>query len=186
MNKLIYTLFLLPFLLVSCGGELPKSELRDCTEAIITQYPNFESNDIAKEAVAKAVVEKSKTLLNQPTTFFDNVEFRFLDLMEGENGYNVLMECDEFCEIDAPKGSSNKYVIANAVAQIVGQIDETTAAQLDKNKKYFIRGTIEGWQEDPLPHSLARVALKGVSMDGIFYGAFSIKDLKLTEAPHDK
>ncbi len=66
MNKILFSLLVIAIALTACSaGETKLTELREFTESLMGEYPNFESNDIAKKLMEDAIKTKAATLIDQ-------------------------------------------------------------------------------------------------------------------------
>ena len=63
MKKLLF--ITLVTLLSACWSEQPKSEIENALTPIISEYPNYESNDMAREQAMSRVETWGKSLLGK-------------------------------------------------------------------------------------------------------------------------
>lgn len=174
MKKLLF--ITLVTLLSACWSEQPKSEIENALTPIISEYPNYESNDMAREQAMSRVETWGKSLLGKAAPF-NGSEFSFRKMETVDGHTAAFFVARGFVEIDAPKGSSNKYVISSPTVVVLAQIDNATAAKLDGNKKYSLSGTVKDWsaKDDFF------IASGSMTPDDIFMGTFLMDNPTISE-----
>lgn len=174
----IVCIFSIALMIASCNNNSTKDDpyLVKYTDKLITQYPNYSSNKLAKEAILDSISTHAQSFIGKEVRDLEGLEFEFYKLIEGEKGYCVVFKGSCISRIDAPKGSTNKYVIATSCLVAFGNIDDEIATKLDKNKKYSISGILHNWDGD---NSLG-ISSKVLS-DDLDYGTYILDNMSISE-----
>ena len=178
--KKFFILLCLTAILYSCGGSTkPQAPVEKWIDGLVTEYPNYDSNELTKKAVRDSVVAFGNKAVDKPTDFLNGVEFRFAKMVE--NGDSVAVFFDSSgcrSEIDAPENSSRKYVYTDIIIRVLGKVDKATAAKLDKEKLYTLTGVVHAWDEED------RFFISTHAISNIDLGTFILNDdIEITEVP---
>lgn len=143
INFLIFSL--LTILLTSCSGPNPNSELEAKCESLMEKYPNYESNDIAYQAINDSISTYCESFVEKEASLLKGIEYDFIEIFDNKNTGNhaALFRGRAFCEIEV-KGGKTKYIISSPQV-IVGAISEEQLATLDNNQKCSISGVVHAW-----------------------------------------
>lgn len=164
-------------LISSCS--LPKSgtELEAKCEALMEMYPNFESNDMARNALNDSVRCYCESFVGKEATLLQGIEFNYLDSYENPDtgGYSALFGGREYCEIDA-KGGKTKYISSDAQILVLGPVSDEMAVTLDKNQVYSLSGNVHTWDGDNL------LGHTGLTIGaGISFGTFVLDSMNVNK-----
>lgn len=179
MKKLLFPLLtVLALAYSSCGdSNEPKPPIESWTNNLIAKYPNFRSNDIAEQAVLDSISNYSNSFVNKEATLFDGMEFKYLE-MTNENGdsVNVMLRGQAFSEIES-SAEGSKYIISEIRCLAVGYVSKEVASTLSSGYKYSLTGTVE----QVVINDANFKAEATLTPDDLFFGAFAIKDMKITK-----
>lgn len=176
--KRLFFVFTITLMIVSCGTNSSKEDpyVVKFTERLIKQYPNYSSNKLAKEAVQDSIVKHAQSFIGKEAKDLEGIEFSFYKLIKGENGYCAVFKGSGLSMIDAPKGSSKKYVIASSNIIAFGNVDDVIATKLDSNKEYFISGILHNWDGD---NNLG--IYSSMTSNDLDFGTYILEDMSITE-----
>lgn len=163
-------LFLLVFvaLVVSCFEKQEvKPGIVQYAESIMTQYPNYESNDIARDSLYASIKKRQQSIAD-----LEGVRFYFSKLIENGDRHSALFESRGTYATIYPDG--DKDIMASIQIAVLGLIDEVTAASLDSNKEYTVTGTLHAW-DDKDPFFVSDRLL------GIYFGTYILDEMKVAE-----
>lgn len=149
MRDMVYV-FTIALMIVSCNTNTTNDDpyLVKYTDQLITQYPNYSSNKLAMEAILDSISKHAQSYIGKNAKDLEGIEFEFYKLIQGEKGYCAVFMGSGLSMVDAPKGSSNKYVTAILHITAFGNVNDEMASKLDKNKKYSISGVLHNWDGD--------------------------------------
>ena len=150
MKKLLNQLaliFLLCAIASACTSERVKNPVEKYVESLVKQYPNYETNEIARAAVKDSVMQHMKAAVGKPSTDIQDVEFKFKRLVEDGDKKAALFEANvnTFNDVEG-KESMMSSILIHALCVV----DDETAAKLDGDKVYSISGTLDDWGENDL------------------------------------
>lgn len=149
MKKFLF--FALVAILTACSSQdKPQLFIEEYSQKLIEQYPNFESNEIAKNAMNDSIAKLCESYVGKEASLLKGVHFRFIRLIENEQKgtHAALFESvGLFCEIESEAGGG-KYVIGSPVICVLGTPDEQTAASLSSGEEYFISGVVHAWDNE--------------------------------------
>lgn len=180
MKKLLICIsMLLPMLLIGCGGNdtAERTPLEQYTEALLTQFPNYKSNEMALNAMNDSIKAHARAQIGTIPSDLSGMKFHFENLKEGNDTCVAVFSATGYAEIDAPKNSQNKYITATPGIMVVGKVDKATAASLDYNKEYSVTGEMFEWDAKPLNYS---------SVVDIPFGTYYLDALTISEIPAQK
>lgn len=183
MRNVLSILAILAIFLTSCSdGDIPKPFVAQYAESLMSQYPNYTSNDIAKGIVKDSISSHIKSYIGNDAKDLDGVEFHFDKLIDGKDGKCAIFTSDVYVSIDAPANSQNKYIIGSIKIIAFGKVDDATAATLDNNMKYSISGILHEWDGDNTLN-----VIRSSSYDDLDFGTYILDDMKVREyEPQEK
>lgn len=175
MKKMIF-LMMLPLLLWSCGGEsAPKSELVEEAQTLMAKYPNFKSNDEARNLMDADIQSYAEQFVGKPAPF-EGMEFMFSKLIDnpqtGEK--SALFESrGAYAEIDNPN-AKGKYISEEVQIAVLGIVPDDVALTLDGNinVRYKLSGVVHAYDEND-------TFFIGDKMTGVYFGTFILDNLKV-------
>lgn len=125
----------------SCSSEVQKTNIEQYVQKLVEQYPNYQSNDIARKAVQDSIEARMTSFIGKVPTDIDGLAFRFEELKEDEGEHGAIFSARPYLVM----GGDNDADIAISV---FGVVSEGLAGQLDRNKQYAIKGTLASWSKD--------------------------------------
>lgn len=176
MKKILFFSLLAVFV-YSCSDPKPGSELEAKCENLMEKYPNYESNDLAFNAINDSIAVYCESFVGKEATLLKGIEFEFIEIFENKDtgSHAALFRGRAFCEIDA-KGGKTKYIISSPQVMALGTVGEEQIATLDNNQKYSISGTVHAWDRE---NKLGR---EGVMMPGdLSFGTFILNPITVTQ-----
>lgn len=174
MRKILSIIAIVCFL-SSCGGGQESPYLIQYVEKIISKYPNFESNEIAKCSVEDSIRNHIENQIGKPASDLIGIEFRFEKILDGQNGKCAIFVAHPMAFVDNP-GNGDKYIGADVSLIVFTQIDDATAAKLGNHQTYAITGVLDKWDADNLTY----LDLSS-SSDTLDFGTYILKDAHITE-----
>lgn len=179
MKHLLYSICCLVALLVaSCGSDTPKCQLEQWGENLLTQYPNYRSNDIAKKSFNDSITAYCESFINKEATLFDGVEFTFKKLVENEQTgtHSAIFDGRVYTEIES-NADGGKYLSCTFFLNAMGIVSEDFASSLSSGYKYTLSGKVHAWDGDDM------LGMKpgSCTFNDAYLGMFIIDDLKVTK-----
>lgn len=176
--KRLFIVFTITFLIASCGtnSSVNVPYVVKFTERLITQYPNYSSNKLAKEAVQDSIVKHAQSFIGKEAKDLEGIEFSFYKLINGDNGYCAIFKGSGLSMIEAPKGSSKKYMTASSKIIVFGNVDDVIATKLDSNKEYYISGILHNWDGDNYLGIYSTM-----TSDDLDFGTYILENMSITE-----
>lgn len=174
--KKLFLLMLLPALLWSCGGKPePKSPLVEEVQTLMAKYPNYETNDEARDKMQSDIKEFAAQFTGKPAPF-GGVQFMFSKVIENPQtgAKSALFESrSALAQIDNPN-AKGKYLIADVQIAVLGTVSHEVALSLDGNVnvRYSLSGIVHAYDEND-PFFVAD------KMTGVYFGTFVVDDLKV-------
>jgi hypothetical protein len=175
--KKILSIFAIVCLLSSCGGKEESPYLIQYVETLISEYPNFESNEIAKRSVEDSIRNHIENQIGKPASDLVGIEFRFEKILDGQNGKcAIFVARPPMAFIDNP-GNGSKYISADVSLIVFTSIDDAMAAKLGNHQTYAITGILDKWDAD----NLIYFDLLSTSSKSLNFGTYILKDTHITE-----
>lgn len=173
MRKLILLLLVvLPTILASCKSESkPSSEVERFAESLMSKYPNYKSNDEAKNAMTSEIVKYGESFVGKPAPFA-GVDFKFKKMVENEQAGTksaVFESYGNYAEIANPN-VKNRYLSADIQICVLGVIDDSLINTLDANVVYSLSGTVHAYDDNDLFYV-------GDWMFGMYLGTFILDNM---------
>lgn len=165
--------------IIGCGGyeAVERTPLEQYTEALLTKFPNYKSNEMAKNAMNDSIKAHARAQIGTIPSDISGMKFCFEDIKEGNDTCIAIFSASGYAEIDAPKNSQNKYITAIPGIVIVGKVDKATASSLDYNKRYSVSGEMFEWDAKSLSYS------SGVDIP---FGTYYLDAITISEIPVEK
>lgn len=178
MKKLLFSL-LFPAILISCGGNdaIERTPLEQYTEALITKYPNYASNEMARNAMNDSIKAHANAQIGTIPTDLTGMKFNFREIKEGNDTCVAVFLATGYASIDAPANSQNKYITATPGIVVVGKVDKAKASTLDYNIEYSVKGEMFAWDATPWAHT---------AVVDIPFGTYFLDTLDISEIPAEK
>lgn len=176
MKKKIITISLLALSLASCGRSesISTTPLEQYTEKLLTLFPNYESNEIARNTMADSIKAHARAQIGSIPTDLSGLKFKFEEIKEGADTCVATFLATGYASIDAPSNSSNKYIIATPGIMVVGKVDKATAVTLDHHKQYSVSGKMFEYDATPWANSM---------VVDIPFGTYFLEALNISEIP---
>ena len=153
--KLEFLLFAIIFIFCACTeSKYKKSNLELYGERLLYQYPQFKSNELAKNAIIDSIKAYANSLPIGEPVDLENVPFRFKKLIEGENGYCAAFYAGEHLLIDNVLGGTDKYISSKLYIGAFGQISDSMALKLNSSVQYVISGKLHAIDDKDHLHLL--------------------------------
>lgn len=161
MKKVLAFMVLLPLLAACTNGTTtgqptskdsavvhmaePTTEAGKLFEPLVEKFPNYKSNEIAQEEMAKPIEEYFDSCVGKPFTFINDlmVKFEEIDQVNGETatvwfmtpdvGYGESWDCAFRLLVEMPKAEAAK--LASGFYHVKG-----TLKKWDKNGRFFGTG----------------------------------------------
>jgi hypothetical protein len=173
MKKLILLLLVvLPTILASCKSESkPNSEIESFAESLMSKYPNYESNDEAKNSMKSEIVKYGESFVGKPAPFA-GVDFKFKKIVENEQTGTksaVFESRGNSAEIANPN-VKGRYLFADIQICALGVLDNSIINTLDSNVVYSLSGTVHAYDDKDLFYV-------GDWMLGIYFGTFILDNM---------
>lgn len=183
MRKVLSVLAILAIFFASCSdGDVAKPFVAQYAETLISQYPNYASNDMAKSIVKDSISNHIKSYIGNDAKDLDGVEFHFDKLIDGKKGKCAVFTSNIYISIDAPANNQDKYIIGNVKIIAFGNVDDTIASKLDNKIKYSISGILHDWDDGN-----ALNIIYSSSYDDLDFGTYILDDMKVKEyEPQEK
>lgn len=174
--KKMFLLMLLSALLWSCGGKSePKSPLVEEAQTLMAKYPNYETNDEARNKMQSDIKGFAAQFTGKSAPF-DGMQFMFNKVIENPQtgAKSALFESrSALAQIDNPN-AKGKYLIADVQIAVLGTVSDEVALSLDGNVnvRYSLSGTVHAYDEnDPF--------FVKDGLTGLYFGTFVLDDLKV-------
>lgn len=181
MRKLLSLLVVFTFTFFSCSEERVNDPyVIKYAKSLVSQYPNFDSNYMAKETVRDSITNHSRSFIGKTAKDLDDIVFSFYDLIDGKNGKCAIFKFSTPLTIDAPSNSKNKYISSSVKIIAFGRVDDDVAAKLDKNCKYRVSGKLHEWDGD----NNLQVLMSSMS-DDLDFGTYILDDMTITEITNE-
>ncbi|WP_302998298.1 hypothetical protein [uncultured Alistipes sp.] len=176
MRKFLSILAIVCFL-SSCGGNEEKTYLIQYVETLISEYPNFASNEIAKRSVKDSIRNHIENQIGKPASDLIGLELKFEKILDGQNGKcAIFIARPPMAFIDNP-GNKSKYISADVSLIVFSPIDDAMAAKLGNHQTYAITGILDEWDAD----NLIYFDLLSTSSKSLDFGTYILKDAHITE-----
>lgn len=178
MKTKIFLFFGITFLLLSCSESKKedKTYFEQYAESLITQYPNYESNDIAKSAIKDSIKNHAESFIGKNPKDLEGIEFSFSDFREGKEGKCAIFTAYTHCDIEAPKNSDRERIISTAHIAIFGKVSDDIATILDSQKRYSISGRLHAWDGD---NKIS--VLQSIAPNDLDFGIYILDDMQVKE-----
>lgn len=151
MKRFLFLCFVL-IAITSCGEQEESAYIGKYAEKLLTQYPNYRSNDIAQDAIKDSIENHAKSFIGKVPSDIDGLAFEFIELVEkdGERGALFRARCNADIESNSDK---KKYIIATVQICVFAVVPNETAAKLDANKTYKLSGILADWDKRDYSYS---------------------------------
>lgn len=129
----------------SCTNDIHKPNIVEYTNNLIKEYPNYRSNEIAKDSVLNTIATRKKSIED-----LNDVKFKFVKLIENEtSGGKVALFISQDCcsDIENPN-SKPKYLITDINMRVLGSVSDEVSVSLDSNVPYHINGKLHAWDAE--------------------------------------
>lgn len=153
MRKKLFAALLIAACCSSCSNEVEKSNIERYAESLVTEFPNYATNELARESLNGAIGTHFKAMLGSEPTEIKGVAFRFEEIAKKGQELGVVFSSRSFLIGD---------VDADVTVSVFGVLDEQTASKLDKTKRYFVSGTLKEWDKE---HFYLRGGDTGTTID---------------------
>lgn len=172
---------ILALFFVSCSNEnIIKPYVVQYAESLVYQYPNYASNEIAKEVIKDSISNHAKSYIGNYAKDLNSIEFHFDKLLNGKDSKCAVFTSSSYLSVDAPVNSQNKYICAFLKIIAFGKVDDVTAAKLDKNMKYSISGILHEWDGDNTLNILT-----SSSYDDLDFGTYILDGMIIKEISNE-
>lgn len=180
MRKLLL-LAIFTFTIFSCSEEKAYDPyVIKYAKSLVSQFPNFASNDITKEIVRDSITNHARSFIGKNAKDLDDIVFTFEDLIDGKGGKCAIFVSSTYLTIDAPSNSTDKYITSSVKIIAFGRVDNDVATKLDKNYKYKVSGKLHEWDGDNNIH----VLMSSMS-DDLNFGTYILDDMTITEITNE-
>jgi hypothetical protein len=176
-------ILLIPTLLLLSGciglfpraPKAPKNSIEQWAENLMTQYPNFKSNDITKSIVNDSIDQYVNTFVGKEAKLFEGVPFNFVRVEGTSNDSTTIqLKGSVLAEIES-NADGGKYVMTGLCFLVLGNVPTDIAATLNTSDKYTVSGTV---REIDTKDTLFK-AMATYTHNDTFMGAFFIDNLKI-------
>jgi len=169
---------LVAILFASCGSnEESKTKLRKWGENLLTQYPNYRSNDIAKESFNDSITAYCESFVGREASLFNGVELTFVKLVKNDQTgtHSAIFVGHEYAEIESD-ADGGKYLSCAFFINAMGIVPNDVAATLASGYKYTLDGKVHAWDGDDM------LGMKPgfCTFNDAYMGMFIIDDLKVS------
>lgn len=146
-SVLLAILALMLAISASCSSERVKTPIEKYVESLVKQYPNYQSNEIARDAVKDSVGQHMKAAIGKPCVEIQDVEFKFREIIKDGNQQAAMFHANvtTFNDVDGKES-----MMSDALIHVLCVVDEQTAATLDGDRKYSISGILDDWGENDI------------------------------------
>lgn len=129
-----------------CTKSPEKPAIVQYVNNLVSLYPNYRSNEIARAALLDSVANHVRPIGTSPVDIA-GVDFKFAKLVDNpQTGAKSAVFTSTGCtsDIDNPNGNP-KYLMTDINIRVIGAVDDVTAANLDGNSVYRIDGKLHAW-----------------------------------------
>jgi len=177
-NFSIIFISLIAILMASCSDSKPATQLENWGTNLLTQHPNYRSNEIAKNAFNDSITAYCESFVGQDASLFDGVEFTFKELVKNDqtDAYSAIFVGREYAEIES-NADGGKYLSCTFFINAMGIVSEDVAASLSSGYKYSISGKVHAWDGD----DLLNMKPGSCSVNDAYMGMFIIDNLRITK-----
>lgn len=169
--------------LFSCSSskEEQTPEIKTYVEGLMEKYPNFHSNELAKTAFMDSISHKCESYIGKQATILNGIEFQFVKIIENPQtgAKSALMKSNSCMAQIESDAEGKKYIISSLGFQVLGIVDETTAASLSSGYTYSVTGTVHAWDDGDVFYSLT------LTPDDIYMGSFVLNDMVVKKIEKD-
>lgn len=133
-------------MMCGCASKQEKPAVVQYVDDLVMMYPNYRSNEIAKNAIIDSITNHSRPVGVSPSDIA-GVDFKFVKLIDNpQTGTKSAIFTSTGCtsDIENPNGNP-KYLITDINIRVLGVVDDATAAKLDGNTQYRIDGVLHDW-----------------------------------------
>lgn len=184
MKKTIIQLFIIAVACVAmfaCTKKEAKPYIVQYTNQLVEKYPNYKSNEKAREILMDSVHAKAQTYVGKDASLFDGVEFDFVKLIDNEHAGTTaaLFRTKHLISDIESDANGGKYVTSTIDLLVLGTVDSETATALGSGYTYSISGTV---------HAVDEVDQFYVKSDftDIFFGTFIMDNMTVTKIESKK
>ena len=170
MKKIIILCFLV-ISVIACNESKKSSYIETYIESILTKYPNFASNDIAKKALEDSLKTHSKSFIGKATPDIKDITFDFDEIIDRGDKHGAIFKTSIYPSIEI-NSTKAKYVSPIVGLCVFVVVTDDIAATLDANKKYRISGILTDWDSSDFSYS---------TTDDISLGTYMIDNAKIEE-----
>lgn len=184
MRKILYVMTIaLSVIICSCSQNTKESEtnLEIYAEKLISEYPNYESNEMAQSAIKDSIKSHAESFKGKIPNDLQGLQFKFDDFREGHYGKCAVFTASVQADVDAPKNSDKEYLMSTIHIAVFGRVSDDVAAKLDRNLNYSISGRLHAWDGD---NHLQ--ILQPISVGDLDFGIYILDDMQVKEASNEQ
>lgn len=153
MKRLVFFIVSITVFL-SCTNDAKKeSPIIKWTDNIVKTYPNYNSNELAKKSVMDSVVNLAVIQTGKEASFLKGIHFSFKKMIENKedkDSFAVFFTSTNCRSHIEAEGVGRKYIITDIILRVIGKVGKESAAKLDSNQEYFIKGIVYNWDAGDL------------------------------------
>lgn len=172
-------LFALAVALTACSSPEEKTFAVDYVDRLVSEYPNFSSNEIAKRAVQDSIQTLGVSSIGKKPEILNGVDFKFEELFEHNDTTAALFSAVSCLSQIEDESGAHKYIITPIEICVLGRVDSQTAAKLDRNRRYRLDGVLHEWD------SKNRFLPQRMTPESLFLGTYILDDITVTPAPNE-
>lgn len=172
-------LFALAVALSACSSPEEKTFAVDYVDRLVSEYPNFASNDIAKRAVRDSIQVLGRSAIGNSPELLNGIEFKFEELFENNDTTSALFSAVGCVSQINDESGAHKYIITPIEMCVLGRVDSQTAAKLDGNRRYHIDGVLHEWD------GVNRFIAHRVTPESIFLGTYILDNMNVTPVSNE-
>lgn len=146
MKKIMLVAIVAVMMAACSSSDSNKPAVVQYVNDLVTLYPNYRSNDIARTALLDSIANHVRPAGVSPVDIA-GVDFKFAKFVENpQTGAKSAVFTSTGCtsNIENPNGNP-KYLMTDINIRVLGAIDDVTAAKLDGNSVYRIDGKLHAW-----------------------------------------